>query len=245
MAEKKEYVKLWMSYESYFEPYSDGEVGRLVLAMMEYRASGVEPVFNGNERYVWPAIKRDIDASIDAEDRISAVRSEAGRLGGRPKAKKPNAFPESKKSQGKGQGKGNGNGKGQGKLLSPPCVGDNSARAREEAVEAVLADYQDRINQTPSQNSLDALREYAEQMGEAVCKRAFDIALDNKITKWSYIQAILEDKLSRGIRSLEDWDIQEEKRKTGKKSTSTSSDDDIWKYIKDMNRSDSEENHGN
>ena len=82
-------------------------------------------------------------------------------------------------------------------------------------------------------------------MGEAVCKRAFDIALDNKITKWSYIQAILEDKLSRGIRSLEDWDIQEEKRRTGKKSTSTSSDDDIWKYIKDMNRSASEENHGN
>lgn len=68
MAEKKEYVKLWMSYESYFEPYSDGEVGRLVLAMMKYRASGVEPEFNGNERYVWPAIKRDIDESLQAQE---------------------------------------------------------------------------------------------------------------------------------------------------------------------------------
>lgn len=65
MSEKKEYVKLWLSYADYFTPYSDGEVGRLVLAMMEYRASGVEPKFNGNERFVWPAIKRDIDNSVE------------------------------------------------------------------------------------------------------------------------------------------------------------------------------------
>lgn len=62
MAEKKEFVKLWLSYSSYFEPYSDGEVGRLVRAMMKYRESREEPVFNGNERFVWPIIKREIDS---------------------------------------------------------------------------------------------------------------------------------------------------------------------------------------
>lgn len=227
MSEKKEYVKLWLSYSSYFEPYSDVEVGRLVRAMMRYRASREEPEFNGNERYVWPAIKRDIDASIEAEDRISAARSEAGKLGGRPKAKKTNAFSESKKSHGKGKGQG----KGQGKLLSPPCVGDNNARAHEEAVEAVLEDYRDRINQSPSQSSLDTLRGYAEQLGEAVCKRAFDVALDNQIVKWSYIRAILDDKLSKGIRTLDDWDAQEKKLKAGKQMDARDQSDDVRKYI--------------
>lgn len=99
MAEKKEYVKLWMSYESYFEPYSDGEVGRLVLAMMKYRASGVEPEFNGNERYVWPAIKRDIDESLQAQEATATTNRENGKKGGRPpKGEKPNWFTENPKN---------------------------------------------------------------------------------------------------------------------------------------------------
>ena len=62
MADKKEYVKLWVSYESYFEAFSDVEVGRLVRAMIKYRVSREDPKFNGNERFIWPAIKRDIDS---------------------------------------------------------------------------------------------------------------------------------------------------------------------------------------
>lgn len=59
------YIKIWDTYESYFEPLSAAEVGRLVLAMMKYKSSGTEPELNGNERYVWPAVKRDLDK--DAE----------------------------------------------------------------------------------------------------------------------------------------------------------------------------------
>ena len=100
MSDKKEYVKLWLSYESYFEAFSDVEVGRLVRAMIKYRVSGEEPKFNGNERFIWPAIRRDIDESLQAQEATSAARSEAGKQGGRPKAKKANAFSESKKSYG-------------------------------------------------------------------------------------------------------------------------------------------------
>lgn len=57
----KEYIKLWDSYESYFESYSAAEVGRLVLAMMKYKSQGVEPEFSGSEKFIWPAIRRDID----------------------------------------------------------------------------------------------------------------------------------------------------------------------------------------
>lgn len=60
----KSYIKLWDSYASYFEPFGAAEVGRLVLAMMKYKSSGVEPEFSGSEKFIWPAIKRDLDEDI-------------------------------------------------------------------------------------------------------------------------------------------------------------------------------------
>lgn len=99
MGDKKEYVKLWLSYRSYFEAYSAAEVGRLVLAAMDYRESGAEPEFSGSERFIWPAIRRDIDESVAAQKAISASRSEAGKQGGRPESEKANAFEESDEKQ--------------------------------------------------------------------------------------------------------------------------------------------------
>lgn len=78
-------MKLWLSYEAYFEPLSAAEVGRLTLAMMKYKSQGVEPVFAGNERFVWPAIKRDIDEANQSAAEYSAKQSENGKKGGRPK----------------------------------------------------------------------------------------------------------------------------------------------------------------
>lgn len=112
MGDKREYVKLWLSYRSYFEAYSAAEVGRLVLAAMDYRESGAEPEFSGSERFIWPAIRRDIDESVAAQKAVSASRSEAGKQGGRPesekqmlltkatKSKKANAFRGKQKSYG-------------------------------------------------------------------------------------------------------------------------------------------------
>lgn len=223
MADKKEYVKLWVSYESYFEAFSDVEVGRLVRAMMKYRASREEPKFNGNERFIWPAIRRDIDESLEAQESISAARSEAGKQGGRPKAKKANAFEESKKSHGQGQGQGHGHGQGQGQ--------DNSARARDPAAAEVIDAYRNRINATPSPSSMQELMSYVDQMGPACCIKAIDAAVDAGGKSWTYVRAILQSRLSQGVKSLEDWqraDEEHERRKKAnqpvKKGQITSSD---------------------
>ncbi len=76
----KMYIKLWDSYESYFEPLSDAEVGRLVRAMMKYKSLEVEPEFNGNERFTWPAIKRE----LDEDAAYTKKKSDIGKLGGAP-----------------------------------------------------------------------------------------------------------------------------------------------------------------
>ncbi len=88
MEDKKEYIQLWLNYTALFEPYSDGEVGRLVLAMMQYKLSGVEPGFTGNERYVWPAIKQDIDTATAKQAELTEKNRKNGVRGGRP-AKEP------------------------------------------------------------------------------------------------------------------------------------------------------------
>ena len=78
------------------------------------------------------------------------------------------------------------------------------------------ADYLNRVNAMASQSCLDELATYANAMGAAVCKRAFDIALDSKKTSWSYIRAILRDKLSAGVKCLADWEALDKKRENDK-----------------------------
>lgn len=224
MADRKEYVKLWLSYADYFKSYSDVEVGRLVRAMITYRASGEEPKFNGNERYIWPAIKRDIDEAVESKQLADETRRENGKKGGRPKSANPSeepltgvsetektepVFEEPKKPKGQGT-KDEGQGtKDNGQWSMDKDDGDYGGNA---ALAIVKTAYLDKINPTPSQASLDELQGYVEQMGAECCLRAFDIALDNKTAKWSYIRGILRSKLSKGVRCLADWDELEAKR---------------------------------
>ena len=243
MAEKKEYVKLWVSYESYFEAFSDVEVGRLVRAMIKYRASGEEPKLNGNERFIWPAVKRDIDESLQAQESTAAANRENGKKGGRPpksskpsgfaeNPKNPSGFLESEKSHGLRTGtKDKDKGQGQGQ--------DISAHARVDATDTVLADYLSRINPSASPMSLDELKGFAEVMGPEVCRRAIDIALDSKKASWPYIRAILQDKQRRGVRCLADWDaLGDHKKPDTKQQISTQGTDHSWmkQYIEERDR---------
>ena len=160
---ENEYVKLWVSYEAYFEPLGDAEVGRLARAMIEYKSSGAAPKFSGNERFVWPAIKRDIDNAIAAQQGLSQTRADSGKLGGRPK--KPNAFSEkqknqmvfeeSKKSYGKGQGQGNGQGKGQGNIDFSPSGEKTRARFTPPTVEEVEAYIRERKSNVNARRFVD------------------------------------------------------------------------------------------
>ena len=83
-----------------------------------------------------------------------------------------------------------------------------------------------------SYTHLDELRGFAEVMGAEVCRRAFDIALDSKAATWPYIRKILQDKQSRGVRCLADWDALEKKRESEKKSSAESVNKSAWGYVK-------------
>lgn len=69
---------------------------------------------------------------------------------------------------------------------------------------AALAYYCQRINATPSSESLALIERYEAEMGADVCKLAMDRAIDEQIPKWSYINGILRSWSSAGVKSLAD-----------------------------------------
>ena len=78
------YLKVWTDFADVIEALADDEAGRLFVAMLHYAATGEEPdSFIGNERFVWPIAKRDINHAAEE----SRILRENGKKGGRPKSK--------------------------------------------------------------------------------------------------------------------------------------------------------------
>lgn len=61
----REYVCLYHSYLKSVEPLNDAERGRLFTACLTYSMTGAEPDLRGNERFVWPTIREQIDRDTE------------------------------------------------------------------------------------------------------------------------------------------------------------------------------------
>lgn len=201
-----EYVAAYYSYLDFMAELSDAECGRLFKACLTYGKTGAEPELRGNERFVWPGIKSQIDR--DAEK--YKARCEQNRNNRQRTSTNDNERQRPSTKQTKEKAKEKAKGKAKGKERSPG--GDSSAPARADTAAAY---YLDRVNPMASQASLEELAGFESAMGTAVCQRAIDVALDERKASWSYIRAILRDKQAKGVRSLADWDALEAKREGG------------------------------
>ena len=82
------FVQVYYDFLPSLEPLSDAERGRLFTALLEYASQGTAPDLRGNERYVWPQLKSQIDRDSKKYIEISRSRSEAGKRGRLAKAGK-------------------------------------------------------------------------------------------------------------------------------------------------------------
>lgn len=215
----KEYVKLWDSYAAYFEPLSEAEVGRLVLAMLKYKSTGTVPELKGNERFVWPAVQRDIDAAIDAQNALSSIRSSAGKQGGRPKSKcfsekanESKCFSEkAKKAMDKVKDKAKD--KVKDSIAAEAAYG---ACAREEALSDCVRCYEGNIGPIPRYVVDDMLVRLESVSPDLICA-AIDEAAKNGARSWQYVKAILSRCEQAGIRDAETFRAEQKSRpKSGK-----------------------------
>lgn len=77
------YLKIWTSFFDLIGQLQYDEIGRLFEAMLIYAESGKEPEnFDGNERFLWPVAKQQIDLAAEKNE----ILRQNGMKGGRPKA---------------------------------------------------------------------------------------------------------------------------------------------------------------
>lgn len=111
-----DYIKVFTDFVKVMEPLGDAERGRLFTAMLEYAERGTEPNFRGNERFIWPAAKLNIDRCAEEYEKMTSKNRENGKKGGRPSKKQnpvgfnenpknPAVFLETQKSQDKDKDK--------------------------------------------------------------------------------------------------------------------------------------------
>lgn len=79
------YVKFFVDYLDAVEPLGDAEKGRLFTALLEYARTGEAPQLYGNERFLFPMMRAQIDRDEEALSEISLQRSEAGKKGAQAK----------------------------------------------------------------------------------------------------------------------------------------------------------------
>lgn len=104
------YLKVFTDFADAMEELGDAERGRLFTAMLKYAETGAAPDFRGNERFIWPVAKLQIDRmAAECEGRAKTSR-ENGSKGGRPKKTQGNpknqaGFSKTQKSQDKDKDK--------------------------------------------------------------------------------------------------------------------------------------------
>ena len=96
------YFCAYHSYLENMELLNWEERGRLFTALLEYSKDGTLIPLTGNERFVFPGIRSQIDRDKAQWEQIDNVKTANGRKGGRPKkaeTEKANGLDENLKNQ--------------------------------------------------------------------------------------------------------------------------------------------------
>ncbi len=92
----RSYIKIFYDFPEVTGELSDAERGRLIVAMVNYAATGEVPKMTGAEKYIFPAMKAQLDR--EASDYNASV--ENGKRGGRPaKTQKDLGFEKNLKNK--------------------------------------------------------------------------------------------------------------------------------------------------
>lgn len=211
----KEYIKLWDSYESYFESYSAAEVGRLVLAMMKYKSQGVEPEFSGSEKFIWPAIRRDID--LDRE--FTEKKQASGKSGGKQNQSKSSTLKqtEAAKSKSEQEYRNTGTQEHRDKDIPATAAAPAQSAIYSPDLAACIQRYEQNCGSVPRAVA-DAISTALLKFPASLICQAIDEAATNNARRWSYISKILDRCEQQGIYTVDDYLAEKERAKPSRQA---------------------------
>lgn len=141
------------SYLDTMEALNDAECGRLFRALLEYSATGAAPELRGNERFVFPGMRSQIDRDIEKYKAKCARNRENGEKGGGHSP--PNA-PERPRTPPKDKDKEKDKDKDKDKDISfPPDGVKDNAHAHRPTVEEVASYCRERGNRVDAERFVD------------------------------------------------------------------------------------------
>lgn len=205
------YFKLFYDSLELLEPLTDTERGRLFTAVLEYANTGEIPALTGNERFIFPIFRQQVDRDKAEYEQFVHSQRVKGAKGGRPRTCKenPELFSDAAKTQDKDkdkdQDKDQDKGQDQDKDEDED-EGKDGVEAGVAAVAALAEVWNERMGSALSTRGRKELARFVTDMGPACCLRAFDAALDAGRPNWAYVRGILRVKQDQGVRSPEDWE---------------------------------------
>ena len=187
----REYFHAYHSILESIEPLDDAERGRLFTALLSYSATGETPLLTGNERFLFPALRGQIDRDRARYEERCAQNRRNGALGGRPPLPKPYAPQTPPKTKEKEKEK-------EKAISSTEEPVDGTQEARRFFAE----------NFGPVSPYLGSRFAHYRALGieEPLLVAALEEAARTSASApWRYAEVILEECLARGCKTLADW----------------------------------------
>lgn len=209
------YFCAYHSYLENMELLNSEERGRLFTALLEYSKDGTLIPLTGNERFVFPGIRSQIDRDKAQWEQIDNVKTANGRKGGRPKkaeTEKANGLDEnlknqqvisvSKKSLEKEKKKDKEKDKDKDNISS-------STATAESDISACVQTYEQNIGPIARAAFDDISRQLADLPADLICEAIGEAALNNK-RSWNYVKAILKRCREQNILSVDAYRAEKE-----------------------------------
>lgn len=209
------YFCAYHSYLENMELLNSEERGRLFTALLEYSKDGTLIPLTGNERFVFPGIRSQIDRDKAQWEQIDNVKTANGRKGGRPKkaeTEKANGLDEnlknqqvisvSKKSLEKEKKKDKDKEKDKNNISSSTATAEND-------ISACVQAYEQNIGPIARAAFDDISRQLADLPADLICEAIGEAALNNK-RSWNYVKAILKRCREQNILSVDAYRAEKE-----------------------------------
>lgn len=211
------YFCAYHSYLENMELLNSEERGRLFTALLEYSKDGTLIPLTGNERFVFPGIRSQIDRDKAQWEQIDNVKTANGRKGGRPKkaeTEKANGLDENLKNQQvisvskKSLEKEKKKEKKKDKEKDKDNISSSTATA-ENDISACVQAYEQNIGPIARAAFDDISRQLADLPADLICEAIGEAALNNK-RSWNYVKAILKRCREQNILSVNAYRAEKE-----------------------------------
>lgn len=214
------YFCAYHSYLENMELLNSEERGRLFTALLEYSKDGTLIPLTGNERFVFPGIRSQIDRDKEQWKKTDEQQASYGRKGGRPRKKPPDGENEKATLLNDTDKKGGFSEKGSlfSKSLEKEKKKDkekdkdnisSSTATAESDISACVQAYEQNIGPIARAAFDDISRQLTDLPADLICEAIGEAALNNK-RSWNYVKAILKRCREQNILSVDAYRAEKE-----------------------------------